>query len=298
MKLLKGLALSLLGLLLFFALSTFGLLYMLDNTLLNPDFVVAELEKLEASSVTAEIISFEAPPQMPYLNEVINETVDELEPWMKEQLSTAVYSGYDYFLGKRESFSLEISTQTMKDRLRENLWRAFLASPPPELQAFPPAAKEQYFNQFFNQQFDEFIPQTIGFDEASLPLDILDMMRQVRQALSYFSTVYYGLVGFMVLMVLGIVLISRDVKDITRRLGTPLLSYGVLQYAGIRVARYFAERQVELPGIPASLQSWVTQLSYDLIAPLEIFSLILLIGGVVLVVVSFIYKRGQSSAED
>ncbi|MFC2056963.1 hypothetical protein ACFLTO_05305 [Chloroflexota bacterium] len=297
MNFLKNLALGLFGFLLFFSLSIFGLLFMLDNTLLKPEFLVSELERLDTSSVTAELINFQAPPQMPYLNEVINETIDELEPWMKEQLSTAIYSGYDYFLGKTENLSLTISTQIVKDTLRENLWEAFSASPPPELQGFPSAVKEQYFNEFFNLQFDEIIPPTIEFSESSLPLDALDIMRQVRQTLSYFSATYYGLIGFMVLLVIGIVLISRNIKNITRRLGIPLLTYGAIEYAGIWVAKYFAERPLPIPGLPPSLQTWTTQFSYNLIAPLEIFSLSLLIGGIVLVIVSFVYRRGQSSDE-
>ncbi len=269
---------------------------MLDNTLLKPEFLVSELERLDVASVTTEIIKFQAPPGVPYLNEVTGETLNELEPWVKEQLRAAIYSGYDYFLGKTGNLNLVISTEPMTETLRGNLWKAFSSSPPSELQGFPSAIKEQYFNEFYQQQFAEVIPPTIEFSESLLPLDVLDTVRQVRQALSYFSVAYYGLIGFMVLLVFGIVLISRNVKDITHRLGVPLLTYGAIEYAGIWVAKYFAERLQPIPGLPTPLQTWMTQFSYNIIAPLEMFSLGLLIGGVVLVIVSFVYKRGQSTA--
>ncbi len=295
MQLLKNLALSLLGFLLFFALTVFGLAYMLDNTLLNPDFVADELNRLDVSSLAGEFINFEAPPEAPYMNEVIDETIVELEPWMKEQMNTIVYSFYDYLMGKAPSLKVTISTEPVRDTLRENLWEAFTASPPPELQGFPPAVKEQYFEQFY-QQLAGNIPSTIELTEGSLPPDALATVEQVRQAMSYFQLVYFALIGFMALLVAGIVLISRQVKDITRRLGTPLLTYGAFEYVGVLVARHFADKPLGLPDIPLSLQTWMSQFLYDVVAPLETFSLGLLIGGIVLVVVSFVYKPRQSSS--
>jgi len=295
MKFLKSLTLSLLGFLLFFSLAIFGLVYMLNNTLLKPDFVADELNRLDISSLAGEIFNFETPPEASYMNEVIDETIAELEPWMKEQLNTVVYSFYDYLLEKTPSLKVIISTEQLRDTLRESLWEAFSASPPPELEGFPPAVKEQYFNQFY-QQLTESIPSTFELTEGSLPPDALAMVEQVKQAIGYFQLVYWALIGFMALLVAGIILISRQVKDITRRLGVPCLTYGAVEYAGVLVARHFAEKPLPLPEIPLSLQTWMSQFLYNVVAPLEMFSLGLLIGGIVLVVVSFVYKPRQSSS--
>lgn len=294
MTFLKNLALSLLGFLLFLSLSMFSTVFMLNNTLLNPDFVTSEINRLDISSLAGELFSIEAPPEAPYLAEVIDETVAELEPWMKEEISTAIYSGYDYLMGRTESLNLVISTEPVKDSLRENLEEAFLASPPPELQGLPSYVKEQYFNELY-QQLAEIIPQTLEFTESSLPPDVLAMLEQVRQALSYSQLVYKALIGFMLLLVLGIIFISHQVKDITRRLGVPCLTYGAFGYAGIFVARYFTGTGLPLPELPAALQTWLPQFLDNLMAPLEMFSLGLLIGGVVLVIVSFVYPRWRQS---
>ena len=56
MKVLKGFALSLLSFLLFLSLSIFGLLLMLQLTILNPDFIVSEVNKLDISSLTTELV--------------------------------------------------------------------------------------------------------------------------------------------------------------------------------------------------------------------------------------------------
>lgn len=296
MKFLKNLALSLLSFLLFLSLSIFGSAFMLNNTLLNPDFVISELNRLDVSSLAREILSEQIPTKEFHeeLGTVLINTIADVEPWMKEKISTAVYSGYDYFMGRTESLSLVISTEPVRDSLKENLREALLASPPPELQGLPPAAKEQYFNEFY-QQLAENIPPTIEFTESSLPPNAQPMLEQVRQYISYFQLAYKALIGLMLLLVVGIILISHQVRDITRRLGIPCLTYGAVGYAGIFVAKYFADAKgLPLPEIPASLQAWIPQFLDNLLAPMEMFSLGLLISGLVLTIVSFVYKPHQA----
>ncbi len=293
MKILKGLALSFLSFLLFLSLSIFGFALMLNNTILNPDFVTSELNRLDVSSLAGELFSVQAPPEAPYLAEVIEETIDDLEPWIKERISTATYSGYDYLMGRTQSLSLTISTEPARDALKENLWQAFLASPPPELQDVPPDMKELHFNEFY-QQLAANIPPTLEFTENSLPPDVLATLGQVRRAMGYFRLGYQALIGFMLLLVLGIILISRQVRDTTRRLGTTFLTYGGFEYAGIFIAKYFAETRLP-SGIPPSVQIWIPQFLDNLLSPLEMFSLGLLIGGLVLIIVSFVYKLRQPS---
>lgn len=300
MTFLKGMAVSLLSFLLFLSLGLFAMLFMLGNTLLDAEFVAAEINRLDLSSLAGELISFQAPAEMPYLNEVISETIDELEPWMKDELSSTIASSYDYFLGRTESLSLTISTQKVQDTLRENLWEAFSASPPPQLQGFPPEAREQYFNQFFEQQFADLIPATIEFTQSSIPPDVMDRLEQVRTYLSYYQTAYYGLIGLMVLCALGIFLISRDVKHTARSIGTTLVTYAVIGYAITFASGYFnlEERMMTVAqGMPASLETWMVQFMDNLMAPLETFDLVLLIIGVILIVVSFVYRRRQTPAE-
>ena len=303
MKILKNLALSLLGFLLFLTLSAFGTVFMLNNTLLNPDFVAAEINRLDISSLVGEMLVIESPPEAPYLNRVINEAIAENEPHLKKEASAAVYSGYDYLMGRMPNLSLSISLQPVKESLRDKAWQAFLASPPPQLATIPQAMWEPYFDQFY-QQLDQQIPSTIEFTENSLPPETRTQVEQARQAMGYYQLLYQVLLGLMLLLVLGIILISREVKDITRRLGTPCLTYGVLGYASVLALKYFdgttlvdlTAAWLQQPELPAPLQAWLSQFMTNLLAPLEMFNLALLITGAVLIIVSFVYRRGQPSA--
>lgn len=391
MKFLKGLALSLLSLLLFLSLTIFGVAFTLNRTILNPDFLASELNRLDISSLTEELLGEEIlkinlPEQ---LETSLVDTIPKLEPLIKEQLSAATYSIYDYMLGKRQeldlvqtlkntvfsqdfvaslvdeidisalamalfnerfaekipeelldylaehleeainrvepllkeqastavppvidyllgespSLKVVISLEPVIESLRDTLREAFIESPPPALADIPSNLRALLFDEFFGSLVANVIPLTFELNEsllgtevpASVAETIADtetVLEQARQYISYFQLGYGALLGFMVLLVLLIILIHRQVKGTTRQLGITALTYGASEYAGIFITKYYAGAQLPLPDIPPSLQTWLPQFLNNLLAPLEMLSLGLLIGGVVLIGVSFVYRRG------
>jgi len=293
MSFLKGLGVSILSFLLFLSLAVFGMVFTLNATLLNPDFVVAQVDKLPVSSLVREVaeeqIGGQIPPEAEFLEEAMYSAIAEEEPLIKEQVNAAIYSGYDYFLGRSERLHLAISLEPLKENLRDSLKQTFMQNLPPELAGAPPAMVEQVFNQYY-QQFSGQIPSDFEFDESSLDTETLSTIRQVREYISYTQAVYYGLIGLMVLLVLLIILIRRNVRGATRGLGITFLIYGALEYAGVFATRNFLPTSLPLGNIPSSLQPWLMGLLGDFVAPLETFSIALMAAGVVLLAVSFIYR--------
>ncbi|MFC2022345.1 hypothetical protein ACFLTR_03955, partial [Chloroflexota bacterium] len=279
----------------------------LRDTILSTDFVASLMDELDISSLAAGFLSEQLTEQIPedmeFLVEHLDDAIAELEPTIKEELIAATDPVLDYLLGESQSLNIVISLEPIMENLKDSLREAFLESPPPELATIPLSMQDQYFEEFY-QEFSREMPATFEIDESMIgtevPANIAMALAEAergleegRQYVSYFQLGYKALIGFMVLLLLGIILINRQVKDTTRRLGVPLVTYGAMWYAGVLVAKYFAGKQLALPEMPASLQTWITQFSYNVIAPLETFSLCLLIGGVALIVVSFVYKRGQ-----
>ncbi len=303
MNFLKGLAISILTLILFLSLAVFGTVFMLKATLLNPDFVVAQVDRLDVSSLAREAIegqvSGQLPPEAEFLEEALYGAIADSEPWIKEQVSTAIYSGYDYLLGKSERLNLIVSLEPFKENLRDSLWQIFqqnLEELPPEFAMAPPAMLEQYFDEFY-QEFAEQIPSEFEFDESQIPPEVMEQIVMVRQYISYTQTVYYALIGLMVLLILGIVLLKRDVSSATRGLGITFLIYGVLEYASVWATRNFLPTSLPLPDIPSSLQPWLMGLINDFVAPLEAFSIGLMAGGAALIIVSIVYPRLRRAEE-
>ncbi|MFH1031483.1 MAG: hypothetical protein V1767_02815 [Chloroflexota bacterium] len=387
MKFLKGLALSLLGLLLFLSLSSFGLVYMVDRTILNPKFVTAELDRLDASSLVqemaigippefqslindaepllkeqldaaifstydyllskkpspeiaktlrntilsknffvsiidkADISSLAAQflknelakkvPPVPgfppsYLADAIDDIMPALEPWIKEQAINAADPVLDYIVGERQSFNVAISLSPVKTILEDKLRELIMKSLPPELAALPPAEQERQINFIFSALSAQ-IPSTVVLNETVLGKDLPTNMTkgitevenflvQARQYVSYAQMSYWILIVLMLLLVAGIVLIHRQIKSASRELGTTFIIYGAFDLIFIYVGNYFADKYMVLPDIPRALNDWVVQFSKDLLNPLITLNIIILVIGIALLVVSFVY-RGQPSPE-
>jgi len=295
MDFLKGLAVGLLNFLLFLSLSAFGLVFMLNQTILDPDFVTAEVDTLELAPLVQELVEEELREEVSeeaeFLLEGLGDAIVDLEPWIKEEARDKTYVVYDYLTGESEQLSLVVSLEPMKDTLKDNFRQVFLESPPRELAHVPPAELEQHFSRYY-QEFSGSIPDTFEFDESSIPAEARGPIRQLRRGIGYAGVANAALIGLIVLLILGIFLIRRQVKGTSRDLGITFLFYGIIEYAGIFAAKHFAGPEFLPVSLPSALETWLPQLFEDLLAPLEIFAIGVAVAGVVLLVVSFVYRRG------
>jgi hypothetical protein len=296
MGLAKRAAIGFLGFLLFVSLSVFGLTFAINRTLLNPDFVISHLDRLEVSSLVEEMLIEQIPEGMEFMAEYVDDMVADLEPWLREQVSTIVYASYDYLLGRSESLSLVIDTGPMKESLRDSAWQAFLASPPPELQGIPPALVEPYFDEYYGE-FSEQIPPTIEINQSVIGPEIMARLEQMRRYIGYLQLAYRISIGAMIAIIVGLVFLHREVRGATRSIGIPCLTCGISTYISTVVIKYFIGRQMATVGLPAQLQDWLPQFLSDVLAPLQMFGIVLMIVGTALLIVSLAYKRRQSSVE-
>ena len=104
MRGLKIAGLIILSFILFISLIAFGLAFSLNRTALNPDFVTAEGGKLEIAPLAGEAMSQAL--QVELSEEALGsltETITTLEPLLKDELDTIVYSVYEYLHGEREN---------------------------------------------------------------------------------------------------------------------------------------------------------------------------------------------------
>ena len=296
MGLAKRAAIGFLGFLLFVSLSVFGLTFAINRTLLNPDFVISHLDRLEVSSLVEEMLIEQIPEGMEFMAEYVDDMVADLEPWLREQVSTIVYASYDYLLGRSESLSLVIDTGPMKESLRDSAWQAFLASPPPELQGVPPALVEPYFDEYYGE-FSEQIPPTIEINQSVIGPEIMARLEQMRRYIGYLQLAYRISIGAMIAIIVGLVFLHREVRGATRSIGIPCLTCGISTYISTVVIKYFIGRQMATVGLPAQLQDWLPRFLSDVLAPLQMFGIVLMVVGTALLIVSLAYKRRQSSVE-
>ncbi len=226
--------------------------------------------------------------------------------------------------------------QSPPPELKEILWGYFLESPelaglpPDELELyfddyidglsgeevdpyldeffaeFSLAELEPEFNQLFDEEIGNNILASVEIDEetigAEIPADIAEgladaeeTLGDAREYIGYFQSGYWAVIALLLIAIAATILIKRNVRSSSRGLGIMFLIYGVFTYAGILITKNVAESN--MPGdIPTALQSWLPQLIDDSLAPLQMLAIGCSAVGVVLLVVSFIYKRRSAEA--
>ena len=302
----------------------------LRNTFLSSDFVISLVNELDISSLASEFLGEQLlediPEEMEFLVEHLDDAIAKLEPTIKEELIAAADPILDYLLGESQSISVVISLEPIIENLEDTLREAFLKSPPAELAGLPLAEIGQHFDEYFGE-LTEMIPSPFELDETlfgtEMPAQIAEALaeaeeglgearqsitdalaeaeeglEQARQYVGYFQLGYKILIGLIVLLIAGIVLLNRQVKGATRKVGTIFLTCGVPWFAGILIGKYFAGKQIAQLDIPPYFRELLPRLVNDFSAPLQWFSLGLLIGGVVLIVVSFVYPRWRQPSSE
>jgi hypothetical protein len=359
MNALKGVGTGILSFLLLASLSVFGIALLINTTILNPNFVAGQVTKLDMNTVARDFIegrvSEETPQEAEFLDEAIYDVIADQEPWLKEQLNSAIYTGYDYLLGKSDQLVISIPLDDLKANIRVSLWKTlvkylkqdvsiipedllvpyivdnsqelFSRIPllPQEMTGLVGKQLDSYLRQhyeqvtgilqvalkvpglsdwlldqikpYFDQYYDDFIadfPDSQVFTENDIPADVMENLQVARNSIGYFHTGYYCLIALMVLLTAGIILINLNVKNSSRALGIVFLIYGVAEFAGVLFARYFNFIRL-IPDLPTSMGNWLTNLIKDALLPLQWFSLGILVLGVVLVLVSVLYKPSTAS---
>ena len=299
MKVFKVILLVVLGILLSLSLLIFGLALTLNHSILNPDFIAEHVERLDIAALADEVVKEQVPPEAAEfmgesLDEVLGDTIADIEPWMKEQARDGIYVFYDYIEGRNESLSLIISLETVKESFRANLLAAILASPPPELVGFPPAEIELQFNTYYQMIADE-IPSTLELDETMLDAEVMEQIAHARQYVGYFNLAFIVLIAFSLLLILLIILTHFKVRGSTRQLGITFLSIGVVSLVGAFITRSVVSSQLVQNELPSTLQAWAPEVVTDVLMPLGIYGIGLIVVGIALTVVSFVCKRDQYS---
>jgi len=279
----------------------------LKGTVFSPSFVSAVLDEpamtaLVKQSIKDEITAGLSAQDRQVISPYLEKTLPSLAPWIRQQANAVAGPVVDYLLGQTPILNVVISLGTMKETLRVSLHDAFVASPPAQLAGASPAEIEAAFSQYWDRYSPE-IPATFVVDRAALGLDPSVSIRQslddaaaglaeARRAIGYFRLGYVLLIVLLALLVLGIIAIHRNVKGSALNLGIIALVCGILQYVGFAVGGYYARRAIASvdTDLPGALRSWLPGLQTAALRPLEVFGLVLVGLGLVLIALSILYR--------
>jgi len=290
-----------LSFLLFLSLSGFGLAFVANRTVLNPDFVASRLERLDVISLSKDLLREQVPTEVisivspQFIEELLDDVISDLEPWIRGQSGVVVHAGYDYLLGRSEELLVEIDLEPAKVILRDSLWQSFSESPPLGLDILSPAELEGLFDECYND-ISQQVPSTLEVNEDMIDTispEIMPLLVQVRRYIGYLQITYGVLIGAIAALVAGVIHLNRRGKRVTLWLGVPCLISGIFAYVSTFVIRRLAGLLIGQLSLPVQLQDWLPHFFIDSLALLEVYGIVLMAVGTALLIVFVIYRRRQ-----
>jgi len=295
MKFFKGLLVSLLSLILFGAISALGFAFMLNQTVMDPNFTAAEVDKMDMAAVASAIIQVpdsgnNANTFIPAttVNAAITSSIKAAEPELKSELRTALFSTYDYFLGRSDSLNISISLDSVKNNLNSTLWTYIQKSPPSQI---PSAQLQSYFNSYFDQSFGSLL-SPIKIDSGKFDASTKNTTQQIKQYIAYYQF-WWVTIPLILVLAVAIILLENNLRHSLRDLGINLFLFGALGIVSDYLLNRYATPSTVIPGLPAAVSSWLNGFLNDVAAPLNTFSIAVAVIGVVLFVVSFFMPKKE-----
>ena len=286
---------------------TIDLSQVIKDTVLSKSLVAAiesdpDVFKLVRQTVRNELAAL-IPPSQQQLVTYLDQAVPSLDPWLRQQMDSATGPVINYLVGDTNALHVAIPLDQMKSILQASARNAFLKSPPSQLAGASQAQLDAVFGQYYSQ-FAVQIPASITIDPSTLGLgsslsmaqtlsDAESGLSEAKAAIGRFRIYFLLLIIGMLLLIAGIVLVHREVRGSMRDLGITFLTYGFLEFIGVLIGGYFFGK-THISGMPATLQSWLPGVYWDVFRPLMILTGVLAIVGMGMIILSVLYRRRGS----
>jgi hypothetical protein len=298
-KIFKGIGLGLVGFFLFVSLPILSIFINLNNTLLNPDFVVREIEKLNVTEVAREYVKNQIfPEDLPYFD-AIDTTLAQEKTWIDQQIKYVIANSYDYLLGTSNMLSFTFYLEEIKQNFSDNLVNSIQKSPPPEYKNLSFQEKEQFILDL-KQQIQEETPSSydLEINQDIVGYESMKAIQLAKEIIGDFKVTYWILIIVVLLMILLIGLIQREVRGIVRALGIIFALDGILCGITYLILRLVIPTTIPIGELPMSVEIWLKVLTNDLISPIGVFGLVVLVMGALCLAASFFIKGKQVVATE
>ncbi len=298
MSILRGIFAGIFCFLLLVVLVLLGLIISLNLTVLDADFVTAELVKLDVYATVIDQAKTLIPSQ-PFIDtKMVDELAVELKPWLQEQASTVIHAVYGYIKEGR-NLSLNISLETIRAAVKEKVAAAVTDAPPALLQGATQSQIDAYLSQIY-AGIDNAIPSNFVIDGTVAASVLKIPLVPIKTAIGYIQTAYGSLIAAAIILVLLIALAHWwKPRPIARSAGItfilvgavctlgPLLNYLLVQFLSQAMGTF---------GVLTGLQTKLPQLVSDLTSPVRSYGIGFLVAGIALVVISVLFSARQSSS--
>ena len=175
MGFLKGLAVSILSLILFLTLGIFSIAYMLHGTVLDSGFVLEQVDKIPISDIAGDVseafIGEQLSQEMPFVKDVALNVLEKQEPWIKKEIKAAVNTGYDYLMDETDELNIVIPLSELKENLKNSLWEETILYLKEQTEGMTEAEISDYLQNIVRQIPADILPP----DLAALPNNLRNL---------------------------------------------------------------------------------------------------------------------------
>ena len=295
----------------------------LRQTVLSDNFVREVLSYYDYTAVTKDIVANYMQGKLPEGIELTSPQLDRvaatLQPSVKLAFSSESDNFADYLVGSRADFSVKVDITPAFPTIKIVVKEAILTLLPGYLQGVTQEEIDNAYETYY-PIFSQTLPITYevtsndlgtgavneitktitdaqdGLTEARNNIDTTSQnfenaLKEAKPYVGYFRLGYVCLIALIIALIVGIILIYRNVKGSCRNLGIVFFIYGALAFAAVLIIKYFALRQFATLDIPQALNNVPGILLNDALSPLRIVSLVCLVGGILLTATSLIYPR-------
>ena len=295
----------------------------LRQTILSDSMVEEVINNYGYTAITKAIVTDFMDGKLPEGIELTNVELDSvaaaLQPSVKAALTSEAGNFADYLLGTKPSFEVKVDITPAFPTLKIVVKEAILTLLPGYLQGVTQEEIDNAYEQYY-PLFSQTLPTTYEISSNDLGIgnvneittaltdaqnsltdardsidkasqDFENTLKEAKTYVGYFRLGYACLIALIFVLILGIILICRNVKDSCRNLGIVFFVYGVGALAVVLIAKFFALQLIANANIPQSLSNIPGILLNDVLSPLRFVSLVCLIGGILLITTSLIYPR-------
>ncbi|HDP70274.1 MAG TPA: hypothetical protein ENN38_05660 [Actinobacteria bacterium] len=262
----------------------------IKTTLLNQRFVEKELGKLNFYSTFKNSIAGkneDATGVDKIIEEIVYASISE--EWLKSQTNSVLSNLYDYINGKTEDPNLKISFSEIKPEIKNNLLNEIDNLIPPEIKNNP--QEVEMFKSNFETQIIEDIDTKLP-DEIDLIVDSQNDIQALSTLKNYvhlFNLSFYGLIAFKAFLVVLTALLLRKIKIIFRFMGGNYLAAGVILFLVNTLTKFNFASGIQKAELPPMLEKEaVLGLFSDILAPVNMYNIIIVVTGILLLALSFV----------
>jgi hypothetical protein len=269
------------------------------------------LANYASNRVLQQINQSDIPSEFQPALQFIEPAFTQAEPQLKAGLKKGMPSLLDYLCGLRGDFTITLDIKPAVDNFIALAKAYYLKNPPPSLSGVPQIMLVAGIDTFIDQHYQQYINPsapvlyTIDRNMANLNINTSQQindtevwLRDVRAVVERFQLYFILLIAFIFVLIAAVIAIYHSIKPAASTLGSIFISYGLIEFVMVLLLKQYLLpgpilSQLKSSGASTEISTFVVNLANHALSPLMWFSLGVLIVGIVLLVVSIVYRTGN-----